>query len=87
MSLTLFSFLSFVVCHRESDVKDDSDDDIGPKPLPAGAQLGERDAAAEFREREERRRKAAEVRARCQSRGGWALTPKAGGEQAEKARA
>lgn len=40
----------------------DSDDDIGPKPLPAGMQHQQTDAVQEFLEREEKRRKAAEVR-------------------------
>lgn len=40
---------------------DDSDDDVGPAPLPAGHVYGERDAVKEFQEREERRKKAIEV--------------------------
>jgi hypothetical protein len=39
----------------------DSDDEIGPSPIPTGPAPA-KDAVAEFREREERRRKAAEVR-------------------------
>lgn len=39
----------------------DSDDEIGPSPVPTGPAPA-KDAVAEFREREERRRKAAEVR-------------------------
>lgn len=41
---------------------DDSDDDIGPAPLPSGYVYKERDAVKEFQEREERRKKAIEVR-------------------------
>jgi hypothetical protein len=41
---------------------DDSDDDVGPRPLPVGLTTTKKDAAAEFREREEARRKAVEVR-------------------------
>jgi hypothetical protein len=41
---------------------DDSDDDVGPRPLPVGLTATKKDAAAEFREREEARRKAVEVR-------------------------
>jgi hypothetical protein len=40
---------------------DDDDDDIGPKPLPAGVKHAEKDAVTEFIEREERRKKLAEV--------------------------
>jgi len=40
----------------------DSDDDVGPKPLPAGMQHQETNAVQEFLEREERMRKAREVR-------------------------
>lgn len=41
---------------------DDSDDDeVGPKPLPAGLKYREQDAVAQFIEKEENRRKNAEV--------------------------
>lgn len=40
---------------------EDSDDDIGPKPLPAGVQHQQPNAVQEFLEREEKRRKLAEV--------------------------
>jgi hypothetical protein len=40
---------------------DDSDDDVGPKPLPAGMHHEETDAVKEFLASEEKRRKLAEV--------------------------
>jgi hypothetical protein len=40
---------------------DDSDEDVGPQPLHVGPSSSNKDAVSEFREREERRRKAAEV--------------------------
>jgi len=40
---------------------DDSDDDIGPKPLPVGMHHEETDAVKEFLASEEKRRKLAEV--------------------------
>ena len=43
------------------DEDDDDDDDFGPKPLPAGMQHQQTDAVKEFIEREEKRRKLAEV--------------------------
>ena len=42
------------------DVEDD-DDDVGPRPLPQGVVLEEKDGVQEFLEREERRRKHLEV--------------------------
>lgn len=45
-----------------SSFSDDDDDDFGPKPLPAGVKHAETDAVKEFMEREEKRRKEAEVR-------------------------
>ena len=45
--------------HNNED--DDDDDDFGPKPLPAGMQHQQTDAVKEFIEREEKRRKLAEV--------------------------
>jgi hypothetical protein len=39
----------------------EDDDDFGPKPLPAGMQHQQTDAVKEFIEREEKRRKLAEV--------------------------
>lgn len=41
---------------------DESDEDVGPMPLPAGVVLEEKDGVAEFLEKEERRRKQIEVR-------------------------
>ena len=43
------------------DSEDDDDDDFGPKPLPAGMQHQQTDAVKEFIEKEEKRRKLAEV--------------------------
>jgi len=40
---------------------DEDEDDFGPKPLPAGVKHAEKDAVTEFMEREERRKKLAEV--------------------------
>src|SRR5882757_1679939 len=45
----------------EDEDDDDDDDDFGPKPLPAGMQHQQTDAVKEFIEREEKRRKLAEV--------------------------
>lgn len=42
---------------------DDSDDDVGPKPLPAGVGFAERDAVKEFMAKEEKRRREVEVSA------------------------
>jgi hypothetical protein len=42
--------------------EDDSDDDVGPMPLPAGISFEEEDGVREFMEREETRRKEIEVR-------------------------
>ena len=47
--------------NADEDDDDDSDDDFGPKPLPAGMQHQQTDAVKEFIEREEKRRKLAEV--------------------------
>ena len=47
--------------HNNEDEDDDDDDDFGPKPLPAGMQHQQTDAVKEFIEREEKRRKLAEV--------------------------
>ena len=43
----------------------DSDDDVGPKPLPAGMHHEAADPVKEFMEREEKRRKLAEARRVC----------------------
>jgi hypothetical protein len=43
------------------DDGEDDDDEFGPKPLPAGMQHQQTDAVKEFIEREEKRRKLAEV--------------------------
>jgi hypothetical protein len=40
----------------------DSDDDLGPRPLPAGVGFEERDAVKEFMAKEEKRRREVEVR-------------------------
>ena len=48
--------------YADFDEDDEDDDDIGPKPLPAGMVHEQPDAVKEFIEREEKRRKAAEVR-------------------------
>ena len=52
--------------HNNED-DDDDDDDFGPKPLPAGMQHQQTDAVKEFIEREEKRRKLAEVCANAQN--------------------
>jgi hypothetical protein len=44
---------------------EDSDDEVGPMPLPAGSSLEREDAVKEFMEIEERRRKLAEVCPHC----------------------
>lgn len=51
----------------------DSEDDVGPMPLPAGLSDTKVDAVQEFRAREEARRKAAEVRTHswCSVTGIW----------------
>ncbi|KAF9042216.1 hypothetical protein BJ165DRAFT_1486240 [Panaeolus papilionaceus] len=56
---------------------DDSDDDIGPKPLPAGMQHQQSDAVKEFMEREEKRRKLAEEAKNPKkvTRDEWMLVP------------
>jgi hypothetical protein len=41
---------------------DDSDDEVGPKPLPVGVSIQETDGVRDFMEKEERRRKKVEVR-------------------------
>ena len=46
---------------RPSYDEDDDDDDVGPRPLPQGIVLEEKDGVQEFLEREERRRKHLEV--------------------------
>lgn len=53
---------SFPPATGSSVTFDDSDDDeVGPKPLPAGIKYREQDAVAQFIEKEETRRKNAEV--------------------------
>ncbi|KAH7925689.1 hypothetical protein BV22DRAFT_417566 [Leucogyrophana mollusca] len=58
---------------------DDSDDDVGPKPLPAGLSAAheERSGVQEFLEREERRRKQAEEdsKPKALKREEWMLVP------------
>lgn len=63
--------------HQYQD-EDSDDDDVGPKPLPAGLQpMHEKDAVAEFIEREERRRKNEEVakEPKALKREEWMLVP------------
>ncbi|KAF8972499.1 hypothetical protein BDZ97DRAFT_1781324 [Flammula alnicola] len=59
------------------DEDDSDDDDIGPKPLPAGMQHEQTDAVKEFIEREEKRRKLAEEAAKPKApkRDEWMLVP------------
>jgi hypothetical protein len=45
--------------------EEDSDDDVGPMPLPDGISFEEENGVREFMEREERRRKQVEVRVFC----------------------
>lgn len=47
--------------YHNDEEDDDDDDDFGPKPLPAGMQHQQTDAVKEFIDREEKRRKLAEV--------------------------
>ncbi|GJE97999.1 DUF3752 domain-containing protein [Phanerochaete sordida] len=56
---------------------DDSDDDVGPMPLPAGYVLEEKDGVTEFLEREERRRKQLEEASKPKTlqREEWMLKP------------
>ncbi|KAJ7773645.1 hypothetical protein DFH07DRAFT_139142 [Mycena maculata] len=56
---------------------DDSDDDVGPRPLPAGVGFAERDAVKEFMEKEEKRRKEVEEAAKPKApkRDEWMLVP------------
>lgn len=57
--------------------EDDSDDDVGPKPLPAGMKHQESSAVQEFMEREERRRKQLEEanKPKAPKREEWMLVP------------
>ncbi|GLB36803.1 putative protein of unknown function (DUF3752) [Lyophyllum shimeji] len=57
--------------------EEEDDDDVGPKPLPAGVKYAEKDAVQEFMEREERRRKEAEEAAKPKAlkRDEWMLVP------------
>lgn len=58
--------------------EDSDDDDVGPKPLPSGLQpMHEKDAVAEFIEREERRRKNEEIakEPKALKREEWMLVP------------
>ncbi|KAJ6613964.1 hypothetical protein B0H10DRAFT_1804523, partial [Mycena sp. CBHHK59/15] len=56
---------------------DDSDDDVGPKPLPAGVGFAERDAVKEFMATEEKRRREVEEAAKPKApkRDEWMLVP------------
>lgn len=51
--------------YDDGDGGDDDDNDVGPRPLPQGVVLEEKDGVQEFLEREERRRKHLEVCASC----------------------
>lgn len=51
---------SVIACTPTHEL-DDSDDDIGPKPLQPGTQQNQPDAVRDFMEKEEKRRKALEV--------------------------
>ncbi|KAJ7118623.1 hypothetical protein C8R43DRAFT_1241809 [Mycena crocata] len=55
----------------------DSDDDVGPRPLPAGVGFEERDAVKEFMAKEEKRRKEVEEAAKPKApkRDEWMLVP------------
>ncbi|TFK24371.1 hypothetical protein FA15DRAFT_669599 [Coprinopsis marcescibilis] len=57
--------------------EDDSDDDVGPKPLPAGMKHEESDAVKEFIEKEERRKKHLEEsnKPKAAKRDEWMLVP------------
>ncbi|KII86248.1 hypothetical protein PLICRDRAFT_164662 [Plicaturopsis crispa FD-325 SS-3] len=56
---------------------DDSDDDVGPMPLPAGYSYQQGDAVREFMEKEERRRKQVEEASKPKTlkRDEWMLVP------------
>ncbi|KAF8211838.1 hypothetical protein K438DRAFT_1957642 [Mycena galopus ATCC 62051] len=56
---------------------DDSDDDVGPRPLPAGVGFEERDAVKEFMDKEEKRRREVEEAAKPKApkRDEWMLVP------------
>lgn len=67
-----------------SNLDEDSDeDDVGPKPLPEGLRpMHEKDAVAEFMEREERRRKNEELakKPKALKREEWMLVPPSAGD-------
>ncbi|PIL30844.1 hypothetical protein GSI_07012 [Ganoderma sinense ZZ0214-1] len=56
---------------------DDDDDDVGPRPLPQGVVIEEKDGVQEFLEREERRRKHLEEegKPKAPKREEWMLVP------------
>ncbi|KAJ7111289.1 hypothetical protein C8R44DRAFT_711712 [Mycena epipterygia] len=56
---------------------DSDDDDVGPRPLPSGVRLAERDAVAEFMAKEEKRRREVEEAAKPKApkRDEWMLVP------------
>ncbi|KAJ6501795.1 hypothetical protein DFH09DRAFT_1265297 [Mycena vulgaris] len=56
---------------------DSDDDDVGPRPLPAGVGFAERDAVKEFMAKEEKRRKEVEEAAKPKApkRDEWMLVP------------
>ncbi|KAJ3501937.1 hypothetical protein NLJ89_g9114 [Agrocybe chaxingu] len=62
---------------RRADYDDDSDDDVGPMPLPAGVQYVQKNPVQEFMEREEKMRKAAEApsKPKAPKRDEWMLVP------------
>ncbi|KAI0638925.1 hypothetical protein C8Q77DRAFT_1078432 [Trametes polyzona] len=57
--------------------EDEDDDDVGPRPLPQGVVLEEKDGVQEFLEREERRRKQLEEasKPKAPQREEWMLVP------------
>ncbi|KAI0761649.1 hypothetical protein BD413DRAFT_237839 [Trametes elegans] len=57
--------------------EEEDDDDVGPRPLPEGYKLPEKDGVQEFLEREERRRKQVEEasRPKAPQREEWMLVP------------
>jgi len=52
---------SYPITYGQGQYDDDSDDDVGPKPLPVGMKSQEADGVRQFMEKEEKRRKEVEV--------------------------
>ncbi|TBU26335.1 hypothetical protein BD309DRAFT_949030 [Dichomitus squalens] len=71
------SFPPSVVGPTYTPYDDDDDDDVGPRPLPQGLVLEEKDGVQEFLEREERRRKNLEEenKPKAPKREEWMLVP------------